>query len=243
MPNGFNYDIVVEDNGTGNVGAQGSGVSSALSIFINGLGQSSIPEVPFSSSYSTGFGYVNLSVTGTSFTSAGGGPNCSVTGIMLSQAGVPNTIWSPTGSNNSGCTSLPEIALSSPTGSGAEITATLGGTSMNSTTSPLMVPGYVSAGEYLGIAGNTPTQTPTTIDEFAIFSGNLNEAQISNIFSQTKFYQLLLRPSQASVPVLIFDNDGCNDLDNEFALQMAVALHQQGSIDLEGAVSEDGSVT
>jgi hypothetical protein len=250
MPNGFNYDIVVEDNGSGEVGAQGSGVSSALSIWINGLNSPFIPVVPFSNSYSSGFGYVSVAVSGgagysnsTAFTSTGGGPNCNVSGFMAAQAGVPyNGNWTPTGSNNYGCTSAPDILLTSPTGTGAVITATLGSSTMNSVTSPLMVPGYVSAGQYYGVAGAASAQNPTYIDEFAIFPGNLSETQVSNIFSQTKFYQGLLRPLQTPVPVLIFDDDGCGDPDNEFALQLSIALHLQGALRFSGAVSEDGSV-
>jgi hypothetical protein len=256
MPNGFNYDIVIEDNGSGEVGVGGSGASSSLSMYINGLQVQSgaNPQIPggaISNSYADGFGYVNLTVAGgtgyansTAFTSTGGGPNCNVTGFMAASSGVPyNGNWTPTGSDNYGCTSVPTIVLTSPTGTGAVITATLSAASMNSTTFPLMVPGYVSAGTYYGIAGTTSTQIPTDVDEFAIFPGNLNMTQVQSLFYETKFYQGLIKALPTPVPVLLFDDDGCGDMDNEFALQMSIALHQRGFVNLSGVVAEDGSVT
>lgn len=240
MPNGFNYDIVVEDTG--------SGQPSALSLSINGIGSPYIPETPFSIS---DFGYVDLSVSGgtgyansTAFTSTGGGPNCNVTGFMVASNGVPyNGNWTPSHSNNFGCTSTPTIVLTSPTGTGAVITATLGGASMNSTTYPLMVPGYVSGGTYYGVAGTTDSQNSTYIDEFAVFPGNLNQTQVQTLFYQTKFYQGLIKSLPSPVPVLVFDDDAGGDLDNFFALQMAIALHQQGDVNLAGVMIADQSVT
>ncbi len=248
MPNGFNYDVVVEDNGSGSL--------SALSMYLNGLAVTMgsnhfIPASLIDNTYANGFGYVNLTVTGgtgyadtTEFTSTGGGPNCAVTGFMFARGGVPyNGNWTPTGSNNHGCTSVPTIVLTSPTGTGAVIAVTLSGTSMNSTKYPLMVPGYVSGGTHYGIGGATSSITSTDVDEFAIFPGNLSMTQVSNLFSQTKFYQGLIKASPTPVPVLVFDDDGCTDLDNEFALQMSISLHQHGALNLAGVVSEDGSVT
>lgn len=248
MPNGFNYNIVIEDDG--------GGAGSALSMYINGLQvqggpNTQLPGGSFSNSYAQGFGFVNLTVSGgtgyansTAFTSTGGGPECNVTGFMAANNGVPyNANWTPTGTNNYGCTSAPTIVLTSPTGTGAVITATLGGASMNSTAYPLMVPGYVSGGINYGVAGTTSTQNPTYIDEFAIFPGNLNQTQVQTLFSQTKFYQGLIKSLPAPVPVLVFDDDAGDDLDNFFALQMAIALHQRGDVNLAGAVIEDQSVT
>lgn len=256
MPNGFNYNIVVEDNGSGEVGISGSGISSALTVYVNGLQVQSgaNPQLPggaFSNSYAYGFGYVNLTVSGgtgyanqTAFTSTGGGPSCNVTGFMFANNGVPyNGNWTGTGSSNYGCTSPPTIILTSPAGTGATISATLGDTSMDSKTSPLMVPGYVSNGAYYGIAGATTTQNPTYVDEFAIFPGNLNQTQVQSLFYETKFYQGLAKAMPTSAPVMIFDDDAGGDMDNFFALQMAIALQQHGYFNLVGAVIEDQSVT
>lgn len=245
MPNAFNYNIVVEDNG--------SGGSSALSLYINGLEVQggATPQIPggaFSRSYANGFGYVNISVSGgvgyansTAFTSTGGGPNCNVTGFMAANNGVPyNGNWTPTGSSNFGCTSDPMIVLTSPTGTGALITATLGGTSMNSTTYPLMVPGFVSGGTYYGVAGPNSTQTPIYIDEFAIFPGNLNQTQVQTLFYQTKFYQGIVNQATPK-PVVIVDDDTYSDMDNEFNLEMAIGLHEAGLITLAGVVVDSNA--
>jgi hypothetical protein len=242
MPNGFNYNIVVEDNGGGS--------GSALSLYINGLAVSGsgIPGSSFSNSYANGFGYVNLSVSGgtgyansTAFTSTGGGTNCNVTGFMAATNGVPyNSNWTPTGSNNFGCTSAPTIVLTSPTGTGALITTTLGGASMNSTTYPLMVPGYVSGGTYYGVGGTDSTQNPTYIDEFAIFPGNLNQTQVQTLFYQTKFYQGIVNQATPK-PVVIVDDDTYDDMDNEFTLEMAIGLHKAGLITLAGVVVDSNA--
>jgi len=245
MPNGFSYNIVVEDNGGGS--------GAALSLYINGLEVQSgaNPQIPgggFSGSYAHGFGYVNLSVSGgtgyadlTPFTSTGGGTSCSVTGFLWANHGVPyNGNWSPTGTGDFGCTSAPTIVLTSPTGSGAQITTTLGGTSMNSTTYPLMVPGYVSGGTYYGVAGTTSTQNPTYIDEFAIFPGNLSQTQLQTLFYQTKFYQGIVNTATPK-PVVIVDDDTYDDMDNEFTLEMAIGLHKAGLITLAGVVVDSNA--
>ena len=243
MPNGFNYNIAVVNNGNGS--------STSLSMYINGLAVGSVlPGNTSSTNSPFNFGAVALTVAGgtgyassTAFTSAGGGPNCVVTGSMAAASGVPasgeNGI---TYTADSGCTSIPTIVLTSPTGTGVAITAALSGASMNSTTYPLMVPGYVSGGAYFGIAGTTPTQTPTFVDEFAIFPGSLTLGQISNLFYETKFHEMVLNPV-AAPPVLVFDDDGCVDMDNQFALQLSIALHQYGAVNLAGVVAEDPSTT
>jgi hypothetical protein len=82
--------------------------------------------------YSGGTGYANL----TPFTSMGGGTNCVVNGIMTASGGVPNgieTSWGapqPLKSSDgiyvglgSGCTSIPTLVLTSPTGTGVTLTA------------------------------------------------------------------------------------------------------------------------
>ena len=72
---------------------------------------------------------------------------------------------------------------------------------MNSTSYPLMVPGYVSGGAYYGVAGATGTQTPTYIDEFAVFPFDLNLTQINDLFYWTKFYQGLINKRGAQPPL------------------------------------------
>ena len=246
MPNGFNYNIIIEDNGTG--------PDAAISMYINGLKVQNgtnpqIPGGPFTNSYSTGFGSVNLSVSGgtgyadsTPFTSTGGGPNCNVTGFMAASNGVPyNGNWSPTGTNNFGCTSTPTIVLTAPTGTGAVITATLVGESMNSATSPLMVPGYVSNGTYYGVAGTNSAAPPVDIDEFAIFPGNLSFPQITSLFYETKFYQGELYKT-TTPPVVILGGWGCGpDLSGDMTLAMTIGAAKAGIIQLAGADDDDGN--
>jgi hypothetical protein len=111
---------------------------------------------------------------------------------------------------------------------------------MNSTTYPLMVPGYVSGGTYYGVAGTTSTQNPTYIDEFAIFPGNLNQTQLQTLFYQTKFYQGIVNMSTLK-PVVIVDDDTYDDMDNEFTLEMAVGLHKAGLITLAGVVVDSNA--
>ena len=243
MPNGFNYNIVVVNNGVGS--------NSSLSMYINGLAVGSVlPGSTSSTSSQYNFGAVALTVAGgtgyagsTAFTSTGGGPNCVVTGSIAATSGVPTS--GETGityTTDYGCTSIPTIVLTSPTGTGVTITPALSGASMNSTTYPLMVPGYVSGGAYFGIAGTTTTQTPTYVDEFAIFPGSLTLGQIGNLFYETKFHEMLLN-HVATPPVLVFDDDGCADMDNQFALQLSISLHQYGAVNLAGVVAEDPSTT
>jgi len=247
MPNGFNYDIVVQDDGTGAPGGGNARAPSALSLTINGVSSPTIPLTPFSNTYSAAFGFVNLTVSGgtgyadvTEFTSTGGGPNCNVTGVMTAVDGVPTSIGTPTQYVNYGCTSVPNIVLTNPIGTGAEITAMLSGTSMNSATAPLVVPGYLSAGTYYGVAGTTSTQTPTNVDEFAMFPGTLSRSTIETLYWETKFYQGLMNPMASAPPQMIFDDDGCVDADNIYALSMAIAADKTGYVNLVGVVDTSG---
>jgi hypothetical protein len=251
MPNGYNYNIVVEDNGTGGNGVQypasGWSAAPAKTIYVNGLGYS-VPEST-EGAEAVSFGGVNVTVSGgtgyagqTAFTSSGGGSNCHVSGVMWATGGVPyNTAanWFPSGSQNYGCTSVPTLTLTSPTGSGATLTVALDGETMNSTTSPLMVPGYVSGGITYGVAGATSTQTPTYLDEFAIFPSYLTQTQIQSLFYWSKFYQGLLGTPPPNRVAFIFDDDGCGDEDNFWALQGAIAAERAGYVQIEGVIQEN----
>jgi Concanavalin A-like lectin/glucanases superfamily/Domain of unknown function (DUF2341) len=247
MPNGFNYNIVVTDSGTGASGQYGT--ATPLDIYINGLDKATgIAQNAFTSSFQNGFGDVAITVSGgtgyansTAFTSSGGGANCSVTGFMTASGGVPNGISLSGNSLNYGCTSVPTINLTSPTGTGVTIAATLGGSSMKSTASPLMVPGYVSGGVYHGVAGAGSTQTPTYIDEFAIFPFVLNPTQINDLFYWTKFYQIVANTRSANRPVVLLADDGCADIGNATMTQFVIVLHTLGIIKLEGIISAGDS--
>jgi hypothetical protein len=247
MPNGFNYDIVVEDLGTG--GTCNQTTCTDINIWLNGLPIGPGSTVTASALAINSFGAATLNASGgtgyassTVFTSSGGGPNCSVTGNLLASGGVPLTNNGISFTTNFGCTSVPTITLTSPTGTGVTLKVGLTGASMQSSVYPLMVPGYVSNGAYFGVAGTNSSQTPTYVDEFAVFPAALSFGQISDLFYETKFYEGVLNPV-TTPPVLVFDNDGCSDLDNEFSLQMSIALHQYGAAYLAGVVSEDPSTT
>jgi hypothetical protein len=240
MPNGFNYDVVIEDAGTG--------LPGSLSMYLNGIGvlQSSV-----NNTYGNGFGNVLLSVTGgtgyansTAFTSTGGGSNCTVIGTMTASSGVPTVIAAyNTGQTNAGCTSNPTIVLTSPTGTGAVITATAAPMSMNSTTAPVIVGGYISNGVYYGAGGIDTSQNPTYIDEFATFPAALNFSKVSNLFYTTKFYQGLLYPGlTANPPLVIFGSYGCGpDFSGDQTMAMTIGAAKLGLIKLIGFVDDDGN--
>ncbi len=90
MPNGFNYNIVVTDSGTGASGLYNT--TSALDIYVNGLDKNTgaIAETPFTTSFQAGFGSAIVTYSGggtgyansTAFTSSGGGANCNIAGHM-----------------------------------------------------------------------------------------------------------------------------------------------------------------
>ncbi len=239
LVNGFNYDILIEDSGTG--------AASALSMYINGT------SVLQSSAQNTtaGFGAVSLALSGsgtgyantTYFTSTGGGPDCNVTGEMISSNGVPTSVgvYSGSGQVNYGCTSSPTIVLTSPTGTGTTVIAAAQNISMNSSTYPLLVPGYVSNTMYYGVGGADSTQGAVNVDEFALFSGNLTATQIANIFYTTKFYQSLLY-SFSTPPTVVLDSCCCGpDFSGDQTMAMTIGAAKAEIIKLAGLVDNDGN--
>jgi hypothetical protein len=260
MPNGFNYNIVVENSGTGGNGVYyptGSwSAAPALSLYINGLSSNNVAidySIVGSGFNAVSFGDVNVSVAGgtgypsqTAFTSTGGGANCHVSGVMWSTGGVPYNTganWFPNISQNYGCTSVPTLSLASSSGTGAVLTVALDNSSMNSTNFPSMVPGYVNSGIFYGVAGTASTQNPTYLDEFAIFPGNLNQTQVQSLFYWTKFYQSLLYPTivpSVSVPKVIMDVANCGgDPSGDYQVIMTLAAHNLHLIELVGVVDSD----
>jgi hypothetical protein len=234
VPNGLNYSIVVEDSGTG-------GWGSAISMWINGSAQSLLGTT----ANSNNFGSVTLAITSagtgftatTAFTSTGGGTNCTVTGTATESGGALNAI---NAQSSYGCTSAPTIVLTSPTGTGAVITATAYPWTMNSPTSPLLIGGSINNGAYFGSGGADTAQGALNVDEFAEFPGNLNFTAISQLFYETKFYQGIVNTATPK-PVVIVDNDTTDDPDNQFLLQTAIGLHEAGLITLAGVVANDWS--
>jgi hypothetical protein len=244
--NGFGFDILVEDNGTGQTGYVNG--ASALSMYLNAL--PIVGSLKFASGSSSGFGSVNsITISGsgtgyaasTAFTASGGGANCVVNGTMTSSGGVPVSV---SVSSSYGCTSLPTLVFTSPTGTGATLTGVLNTASMNATTTPLIAPGYLAGGLNYGVGGANSLQNPVYVDEVAVFPGNVNPTAI---FYQTKFYQQMLparNPVGPAPTAVILDNYGCGtDISGDFALALAVAAHLNGLVKLEGVVDNDYGAT
>jgi hypothetical protein len=238
MPNSFNYDIVVEDNGSGSI--------NSLSMWINGLAQPLLKTA-----YSpNGFGGVTIAVAngGSGYTSApavastGGGANCTVTGTV---ANVTSGAVSSVSTNSSGCTSAPSITVTGGGGSGAVLTATSYPMRMNSPTQPLMVPGYVNNGVYYGPGGADSSENPLYVDEFVEFPGNLTPSQITNLFYETKFYQGFIYPGlTANPPLVIFEGYGCGpDFSGDQTIAMVIGAHKAGLIRLIGFNDDDSAAT
>jgi hypothetical protein len=236
VPNGFNYDIAIEDPGTGN---------GIFAMWINGVNYT----LSENGGTTNQFGGVTVAVTSggtgyaasTNFTSAGGGAHCTVTGTATATGGVITSAGIFGGNSNYGCTSAPTIVLTAPSGTGAVITATSYPMTMNSSIAPLMVPGYVSNGVYNGIDFGDSSQNPTLIDEFALFPGNLSFGQISNIFHTTKFYQGLLYPGiMTKPPLVILGGYGCGpDFSGDQTLAATIGAAKLGLINLI-VVDDDG---
>ena len=312
-PNGYNYDIVVTNDGTGQpntnglqlyvnglssgnryINAGGSYAFGGVTVTVGGSGTGYASTTPFNSvgggtnctvygtlnansgvpttaslTFTKNYGctslptialvpyVVTLSGSGTgyanstAFTSTGGGTGCSITGTMTSSGGLPASVSIATDTN--GCTSAPTIVLTSPTGTGAVLTATAPtGTGVTLTptmfgaamSSASMAPLYVS-GYWNGTAGNgsstVTTDPPVLVDEVAVFPSSLTQTQIQSLFYQTKFYQMLLKAIPSTPYKLIFDNDGCADSDNLYALAVTIGAQRIGYISLAGVVDTASS--
>lgn len=244
MPNGFNYDVVIEDAGNGEPGA--------LSMWMNGSqvgGSGYIPGQVISASGANGFGNVVLAVTAggtgyaatTPFTSAGGGAACVVTGTANATGGVITSLTETASNINAGCVTNPTIVLTAPTGTGATFTATAYPSTMNSASYPVMVPGYIGNGIVYGAGGTDTTQNPVYVDEFAIFPGNLSFAQITNLFYETKFYESAVFPTiPANPPLVIFEGYGCGpDFSGDQSVAMVIGAAKAGLIHLIGIEDDD----
>ena len=240
MPNGMNYDIVIEDTGTGS--------AAGLSMYLNGL---AISQTASTTTTGSGFGGVTVALasggTGyaasTTFTNGGtGGPTCLVQGTATATSGVITSIGITPGYNY-GCTSTPTISFVSPTGTGGSITATAYSWTMNSSTSALMVPGFVSNGVVYGVGGGDTSQNPVYVDEFAQFNADLTFGQVTNLFYSTKFWQSLIYPGLlANPPLVILGGYGCGpDFSGDQTLAMTIGAAKQGLIHLIGVVDDDGN--
>jgi len=236
MPNGFNYDIALEDNGTGS--------PNAINMWINGVAMS-----PATTYTNQGFGGITAVVTsggtgyptsGITIAASGGGTHCTVTGTANAPSGA---ITSVSVTSSYGCTSAPTIVITASGGSGAVITATSYPMTMASPTWPLMVPGFVNAATYYGPGGTDTTALPVYVDEFATFPGDLSFGQITNIFYNTKFYQGLVYPGlTTNPPLVIFNSAGCGpDFSGDQTMAMLINAHLAGLIRIIGIDDDDGN--
>jgi hypothetical protein len=235
-----------------------SGVPSSTTIsYITNHGCTSVPALavaPYVVSLSgSGTGYANS----TGFTSTGGGTGCSITGTMTSSGGVPSSVAITT--DTQACTSAPTMALTAPTGTGAAVTAiatpgtgaTLTASAFGATMSTATIAPMYVAGEWTASAGSSWVSTagtgsiatsdpPILVDEVAIGVGTAAPPSVvQGIFYQTKFYQGLLKTIPSTPYQLVFDNDGCGDPDNLYALATTIAAQKLGYISLAGVVNSD----
>jgi hypothetical protein len=135
----------------------------------------------------------------------------------------------------------PYITTYASTGTGVTLTVGYGGQSMNSTTYPLLAPGYVSAGTYYGVGGTNSSQAPTYVDEYAQFPTILNFSQITNIFAETKFYQGTLITKPANPMHVIVDIDACGDTTEFWQLAVTIGLEEAGWVKIDGVIHENTS--
>jgi hypothetical protein len=234
IPNGYNYDIVVSNDGTGS--------PSALQLYVNGVNDGIVRGTNgprFGSVVAalngTGMGYADS----TPFSSVGGGKNCTVAGTMAAAGGVPTGI---TYTENWGCTSTPVLNLTAPTGTGTTLGAALYGATMSTgETNSLIVGGAEVRGSMQGMGGADTSTPPQRIDEFAMFTRVLSAYTIGTLYWETKFYQGLLDEAPAVPKKIIFDNDGCADTDNLYALALVLGADRMGRVSLEGVVDTDGN--
>lgn len=225
LANGVDHDVLVRYDG--------AGVSGGFTWLVDNYPISSIVEQGGANfgTVSTviggsGTGYANS----TPFTSTGGGSSCVVAGTMTSSGGVPASI---SYSSNSGCSSIPTLVLTAPTGTGVTLTVSLTGTSMStSTTSPLTIAGNVS--DSIANQGtNVHNAAGIQIDEYAMYPSapGVTSPLGYQLFADAVGWQQFI--ALTSTPMLfIHDNDGCQDVDNYWAVDIAIRLHQRGQIRL-----------
>lgn len=224
LVNGVEYDVMARWDG--------SGVNGGFTFMVNNLPVASIVEQGGAS-----FGTVSTAIGGsgtgyansTPFTSTGGGSACVVAGTMTSASGVPASI---SYTSNAGCSSVPTLVLTAPTGTGVTLTVSLTGTSMSTLTSPLTIAGNVSD-SIAGQGTNVHNAAGIQIDEFAMYPSapGIASPLPYQLFADTVGWQQFI--ALTSTPVLmIHDNDGCGDSDNYWAIDTAIRLHQRGQIRL-----------
>jgi len=226
---GVGLDILLSDAGTGWIRDN--------ILYVNGAnGGAGASAAAYNSQFNVGFNYVNLSVSGgtgypasTAVTFTGGGATGVLNASMLSSGGVPTGFQV---TQDSGFTSSPTCGLAASSGTGAVVTCTLVPSTL-SNTAPLVV-----GSPYYGTSTDS-AQGVINRDEFAMFPSALGDVGAANIFYETNWYQQLLGAPPANPPLVIFDDDGQSDPDNQYAFAAAIALDLRGYIRLIGVVNDD----
>jgi len=108
-----------------------------------------------------------------------------------------------------------------------------GSTSTMVTPLPLHIPGDAGWG-----AGGAPLR----VDEVDLVPGVVSQETIQGTFVHTKFYQAILTAPPTVPPKLILSDDGCGDMDNIYAIELAIAGHRLGYLRLAPLTSsvDDG---
>lgn len=217
FPNGYNYNIVFTYAGTGNS-------ASDYQIYVNGLPITTVLTIDQNNG---DFGAVGITASGgtgyadsTPLTVTGGGPKCHVTGNLISSSGVPQSVSL---TSSYGCTSTPSVSLTGATGTGVTLTPTVNITTMSNS-------------GHLTVWGGAQS---AVLDEAAIFPSVVSQALIQGTFVHTKWYEQMVFAKPAEPPYVFYSNDGCEDSDNIFSLQIAIGAHLQGYIRLVGVSSDD----
>jgi hypothetical protein len=225
----------------GLMNASGGVPASTTLSYKNNFGCTSAPTIAFAPYNVTLGGSGTGYAASTAFTSTGGGTGCAIAGTMTSSGGVPASLTITQDTN--ACTSAPTIVLTTPTGTGATLTAsattgtgaTLTAAMENASLLSASQPLYL-LGSYSGTAASgsstVSTDAPIIVDTFAMFPALLTQTQIHSIFYQTKFYQSFLKALPAVPYTLIYDNDGTADPDDVWALTMTIAAERIGYIRL-----------
>jgi hypothetical protein len=245
----------------------GIGGGTNCSVFFSLPAASGVPSAP-TMSYKTNYGCtsvptltpapinVALTTAGTGYATSGttwtntAVTSCvagSISGTAAAVSGALTTLTVTQDSN--ACTAVPPIVITgagtggaitaaATTGTGATLTAALFGASILSASQPLYILGAYNGTTASGSDTNA-SDPPLLIDTFAIGAGALSQTQIQSIFYQTKFYQGLLKTIPTTPYTLIFDNDGCGDTDNLYALATTIAAQKLGYIALAGVVNSD----
>jgi hypothetical protein len=99
--------------------------------------------------------------------------------------------------------------------------------SMATPSSPLVINGD-AANTIAFEGGNVHTNNPTIIEAFAIGKGTLAQTTIQGLAALGNYWKQILPMPPATPQNVIFDEDGCQDTDNLYAMAEVIKLHKLG---------------